>query len=99
MRKVEQALSAVAGVVSARANLSARRVATVHQATGVDSLDLVEALDRIGFKAAELVGGGDSEASAGAPIRLCSGASASPALRPPTSCCCRCRCGPGRAAI
>ena len=67
MRKVEQALSAVPGVVSARANLSARRVATVHQATGVDSLDLVEALDRIGFKAAELVGGGDSEASARAP--------------------------------
>src|SRR6185295_4797349 len=67
MRKVEQALSAVAGVVSARANLSARRVAAVHQSTGVDSLDLVEALDRIGFKAAELVGGGDSEASARAP--------------------------------
>ena len=29
MRKVEQALTAVAGVVSARANLSARRVTTV----------------------------------------------------------------------
>ena len=65
MRKVEQALTAVAGVVSARANLSARRVATVHRATGVNSVDLVEALDRIGFKAAEIAD--DSEASAKAP--------------------------------
>ncbi len=65
MRKVEQALTAVAGVVSARANLSARRVATVHQAGGVNSVDLVEALDRIGFKAAEIAD--DSEASAKAP--------------------------------
>lgn len=56
MRKVELALTAVPGVLSARANLSARRVAAVHGATGVTGIDLVEALDRIGFKAAELAG-------------------------------------------
>ncbi len=56
MRKVELALAAVSGVVSARANLSAGRVAAVHRPTGVTGIDLVEALDRIGFKAAELAG-------------------------------------------
>jgi Cu2+-exporting ATPase len=54
MRKVERALAAVPGVVAARANLSARRVAAVHGASGVNTTDLVEALDRAGFKAAEL---------------------------------------------
>jgi len=49
MRKVELALAAVPGVISARANLSARRVAAVHRATGVTGIDLIEALDRIGF--------------------------------------------------
>jgi Cu2+-exporting ATPase len=68
MRKIEQALSAVPGVVSARTNLSARRVSTVHQASGVNSVDLVEALDRIGFKAAEIAD--DSEASARAPDQV-----------------------------
>jgi len=58
MRKVELALAAVPGVISARANLSARRVAAVHRATGVTGIDLIEALDRIGFKAAELAGTG-----------------------------------------
>jgi len=53
MRKVEQALTSVPGVVAARANLSARRVAMVHQAD-VNSIGLIEALDRIGFKAAEI---------------------------------------------
>jgi Cu2+-exporting ATPase len=54
MRKVEQALAGLPGVASARANLSARRVAVVHDATGVNSIDLVEALSRAGFQAAEL---------------------------------------------
>jgi Cu2+-exporting ATPase len=54
MRKVEMALTAVPGVVSARANLSARRVAAVHETACVTSVDLVEALGRAGFKAAEL---------------------------------------------
>jgi Cu2+-exporting ATPase len=65
MRKVEQALTSFPGVVSARANLSARRVATVHRAAGISSVDLVEALNRIGFKAAEI--GDDGEALAKTP--------------------------------
>ena len=54
MRKVELALAAIPGVVSARANLSARRVIAVHRASGVNSVDLVDALQRAGFRAAEL---------------------------------------------
>ena len=54
MRKVEAALAGVPGVASARANLSARRVTAVHAPAGVNPADLVEALGRAGFKAAEL---------------------------------------------
>jgi P-type Cu2+ transporter len=54
MRKVEAALAGVPGVASARANLSARRVTAVHASAGVNPADLVEALGRAGFKAAEL---------------------------------------------
>ena len=64
MRKVELALASVPGVVSARANLSARRVTAVHGAAGITGIDLVEALDRIGFKAAELAGGNAEPAKA-----------------------------------
>jgi Cu2+-exporting ATPase len=59
MRKVEAALAAVPGVASARANLSARRVTIVQAPGGADAADLVEALAKAGFKAAELV---DTEA-------------------------------------
>ncbi len=54
MRKVETALAAVPGVVSARANLSAKRVTAVHGSAGVNAADLVDALARAGFTAAEL---------------------------------------------
>ena len=54
MRKVESALAALPGVTSARANLSARRVTAVHGVAAVSTTDLVEALARAGFKAAEL---------------------------------------------
>ena len=57
MRKVERRWRAVPGVAGARANLSARRVTAVHGAAGVDAADLVEALARAGFKAAELADG------------------------------------------
>jgi Cu2+-exporting ATPase len=56
MRKVEAALAAVPGVASARANLSARRVTAMHSPAGVGAADLVDALARAGFKAAELAG-------------------------------------------
>ena len=52
--KSRRRLAALPGVTSARANLSARRVTAVHGAAGVNATDLVEALARAGFKAAEL---------------------------------------------
>jgi Cu2+-exporting ATPase len=54
MRKVETALATVPGVTGARANLSAKRVTAMHDAGAINAADLVEALARAGFKAAEL---------------------------------------------
>ena len=57
-------MRAFSGVVLARANLSARRVTAVHGAASVSGIHLVEALDRIGFKAAELAAGNAEPAEA-----------------------------------
>jgi Cu2+-exporting ATPase len=54
MRKVEAALAAVPGVAGARVNLSLKRVTAMHVPAGVNAADLVEALARAGFTAAEL---------------------------------------------
>ena len=54
MRKVEAALAAVPGVAGARANLSAKRVTAMHGPAAVNAADLVDALARAGFTAAEL---------------------------------------------
>ncbi len=54
MRKVETALMAVPGVTGARANLTARRVTAVARGAEVNSIALIEALDKVGFKAADL---------------------------------------------
>lgn len=54
MRKVETALAAVSGVGSARANLSAKRVAVVLDPKVVSAQRLLDALSTAGFKAAEL---------------------------------------------
>ena len=54
MRKVEKALIEVPGVASARANLSARRATVVFEEAKANAAPLVDALGRIGFKAAEL---------------------------------------------
>ncbi len=64
MRKVEQAIAAVPGVRSARANLSLKRVTAEHAADGVGAADLVDALARAGYKAAELADVGDPVKSA-----------------------------------
>lgn len=53
MRKVEAALTAVPGIISARANLSARRVTAIGR--NVATVDLIDALARTGFKATPLV--------------------------------------------
>jgi P-type Cu2+ transporter len=62
MRQVEQALTALPGVDSARANLSAKRVTAVHSPV-LKTTELVEALARAGFKAAELAQGAANRAS------------------------------------
>jgi P-type Cu2+ transporter len=54
MRKVETALAAIPGVVSARANLSLKRVSASHAPGGLQAVALIDALDRAGFVAAEL---------------------------------------------
>jgi Cu2+-exporting ATPase len=58
MRKVETALAAVPGVVSARANLSAKRVSARHLPGDLQAVALIEALERAGFIAAELAAAG-----------------------------------------
>lgn len=63
MRKVEAALAAVPGVVSARANLSAKRVSAVHLPSQGQAAVLIDALDRAGFAAAELALSNDSQES------------------------------------
>src|SRR5690606_14368058 len=55
MRKVEQALSGRPGVISARANLSARRVTITSRKGRVTTDDLIETLADVGFKAAPLL--------------------------------------------
>ena len=54
MRKVEKALLEVPGVAAARANLSAHRATVVFEEALPGAAPLVDALGRIGFKAAEL---------------------------------------------
>ncbi len=54
LKKVEAALASVPGVVNARANLSAHRATVTHVEGAVDMARLVGALERAGFKAAEL---------------------------------------------
>jgi len=54
MRKVENALMGVSGVVAARANLSSRRVTALAQDGKVDPIALIDALGKVGFKAADL---------------------------------------------
>lgn len=61
MRKVEIALAAVPGVVSARANLSAKRVSAIHTPGQGQAAVLIDALDRAGFVAAELALTSDSQ--------------------------------------
>ncbi|WKW50245.1 heavy metal translocating P-type ATPase [Rhodomicrobium lacus] len=54
MRKVETALLGVPGVAAARANLSARRATVIFDRGAGAVAPLVDALDKAGFKAAEL---------------------------------------------
>lgn len=64
MRKVEQALAQHPGVISARANLSARRVTVASRRGRVTTDDLIDALGKAGFKAALLFDDAAGERSA-----------------------------------
>src|SRR5262245_51730416 len=64
MRKVETALATIPGVISARAHLSAKRVSAVHRPGEVPATQLVEALERAGFVAAELTAASCNERAA-----------------------------------
>lgn len=64
MAAVEKALMATAGVESARANLSAKRVTASYDASATDPEQLVAALDRAGFHAAEATYARDETAGA-----------------------------------
>ena len=54
MRKVEVTLAGIPGVVSARANLSAKRVSASYVPGDLQAVALIDALERAGFVAAEL---------------------------------------------
>ena len=66
MRKVETALAAVPGVISARANLSAARHRRIREAAS--GAKLIDALGAIGFRAAELAPEADTRGNAGAAL-------------------------------
>jgi P-type Cu2+ transporter len=61
MRKVESTLAAVPGVISARANLSAKRVSAIHTPGKAEAFELIDALDEAGFVAAKLALANTSE--------------------------------------
>jgi Cu2+-exporting ATPase len=59
MGRIERALRATPGVSAARASLAAKRVAVTFDENATEPLQLIEALDRSGYRAAELVGHAD----------------------------------------
>jgi Cu2+-exporting ATPase len=64
MGRIERALRATPGVSSARASLAAKRVAVTFDENATEPLQLIEALDRSGYRAAELVGEADESTAA-----------------------------------
>jgi P-type Cu2+ transporter len=64
MGRVERALRATPGVAAARASLAAKRVAVTFDEAVTEPQKLVAALERSGYRAAELVGTADETAAA-----------------------------------
>ena len=56
MARIERALRATPGVSAARASLAAKRVSVTFDENATEPLQLIEALERSGYRAAELVG-------------------------------------------
>jgi Cu2+-exporting ATPase len=64
MGRIEAALRAAPGVCTARASLAAKRVAVTFDEGVTEPQKLIEALERSGYRAAELVGSADETAAA-----------------------------------
>ncbi len=64
MGRIERALKATPGVASARASLTAKRVAVTFDNQATEPQKLIDALDRTGYRAAESVGSADESAAA-----------------------------------
>ncbi|MDH4981999.1 heavy metal translocating P-type ATPase [Hyphomicrobium sp. D-2] len=64
MGTIERALRKVPGVEAARASLSTRRVSVTYDEDTTEPLQLIEALDHEGYRAAESVGSADEAANA-----------------------------------
>src|SRR5690242_7083935 len=64
MGRVEKALRGTAGVATARASLAAKRVAVTFDESVTEPQKLIEALERSGYRAAELAGTPDESATA-----------------------------------
>ncbi len=60
MRAVETAVATLPGVLSARANLSAKRVSIVTATGGPGVVELANALERKGFRAADIAAAGSA---------------------------------------
>ena len=61
MVSIEETLSALPGVKSARVNLTTKRVNVRFDPAQTDSIELISALEGIGFPSAELVEGRESQ--------------------------------------
>jgi Cu2+-exporting ATPase len=64
MGRIERALKATPGVASARASLTAKRVSVTFDNRKTEPQNLIDALDRTGYRAAESVGSADENAAA-----------------------------------
>lgn len=64
MGRIERALQDTPGVASARASLTAKRVAVTFDNRETEPQKLIDALDRTGYRAAESVGSADENATA-----------------------------------
>jgi Cu2+-exporting ATPase len=64
MGRVERSLRATPGVAAARASLAAKRVAVTFDEATTQPQELIAALERSGYRAAELVGTADESAAA-----------------------------------
>jgi len=64
MGRIERALAGAPGVVAARASLAARRVSVTFDNRATEPQQLIDTLERAGYRAAEAIGGVDEKTAA-----------------------------------